>query len=60
MIDKDCSIQAARHAFRASITASRLDVRRLISINFDDGARIAGQAGVTWIAVLAYIPIDNR
>jgi hypothetical protein len=53
MIDVDRSVQATGHAFCAAIAASRLDVRRLIRFDFDDGARITGQAGMAWIAILA-------
>jgi hypothetical protein len=53
MIDEDCSVQATRNAFCAAIATRRLDVRRLIRFDFDDGACIAGQAGMAWIAILA-------
>jgi len=60
VFDQDRCERATQDAFRAAIATGWLDIGRIIWIDFDDGARITGQTSVTWIAILAEIPVDDR
>lgn len=60
VFDQDGCKLATRDTFRAAIATGWLDIRGIFWVDFDDGARITGQTGMTRIAILAEIPVDNR
>jgi hypothetical protein len=60
VLDQDGCVRATHDAFCTTVATGWLDVRGILWVDFNDGARVTDQAGVTRIAILAEIPVDDR